>query len=81
MLTPFPGTVDFEKWEKSRRPTTPQKIDGMPITRHWLIPQTPAAEGVHAASDDVARRDPRAHAGRLGSVLQPAADLEARRSA
>jgi radical SAM superfamily enzyme YgiQ (UPF0313 family) len=38
LLTPFPGTIDFEKWakEKGRSET---KIDGVPVTRHWLIPQ------------------------------------------
>ena len=36
MLTPFPGTVDFAKWEKDQ--FDPPKIDGIPITRHWLIP-------------------------------------------
>jgi radical SAM superfamily enzyme YgiQ (UPF0313 family) len=37
MLTPFPGTVDFEKWEKSYG-ETPPTVDGTPLTRHWLIP-------------------------------------------
>jgi len=37
MLTPFPGTVDFEKWEKSQGPEPPA-IDGIPLTRYWLIP-------------------------------------------
>ncbi len=37
MLTPFPGTVDFEKWEKAQGPE-PQIVDGTPITRYWLIP-------------------------------------------
>jgi hypothetical protein len=37
MLTPFPGTVDFAAWEKSLEPVT--KIDGVPVTRHWLIPK------------------------------------------
>jgi radical SAM superfamily enzyme YgiQ (UPF0313 family) len=37
MLTPFPGTVDFEKWEKSHG-ETPPTVDGTPLTRHWLIP-------------------------------------------
>jgi radical SAM superfamily enzyme YgiQ (UPF0313 family) len=37
-LTPFPGTVDFEKWEKEQGPE-PRMIAGAPITRHWLIPQ------------------------------------------
>ncbi len=37
MLTPFPGTIDFDKWEKSFGDSTPE-VDGIPITRHWLIP-------------------------------------------
>jgi len=37
MLTPFAGTVDFEKWEKSFNGDVPM-VDGIPITRHWLIP-------------------------------------------
>ena len=37
MLTPFCGTVDFEKWEKSLGPDSP-KIDGIPLNRYWLIP-------------------------------------------
>jgi radical SAM superfamily enzyme YgiQ (UPF0313 family) len=38
MLTPFPGTVDFERWEENMaRDDT--RIAGVPITRHWLIPQ------------------------------------------
>ena len=36
-LTPFAGTVDFEKWEKSFGDDTP-KHDGVPVTRYWLIP-------------------------------------------
>ena len=39
MLTPFPGTLDFEKWEKSHG-DTPPAFDGIPLTRHWLIPQS-----------------------------------------
>jgi radical SAM superfamily enzyme YgiQ (UPF0313 family) len=39
MLTPFPGTVDFEKWEKEQVEKGVEAIDGVPITRHWLIPQ------------------------------------------
>jgi len=37
MLTPFPGTVDFAAWEKTIDPD--DRIAGVPITRHWLIPQ------------------------------------------
>jgi radical SAM superfamily enzyme YgiQ (UPF0313 family) len=36
MLTPFPGTVDFAKWEK--QDANLATIDGIPITRYWLIP-------------------------------------------
>ena len=38
LLTPFPGTVDFEKWERDQAQQD-IKVDGVPITRHWLIPQ------------------------------------------
>jgi radical SAM superfamily enzyme YgiQ (UPF0313 family) len=38
MLTPFPGTLDFQKWEASVGDDV-QKVDGVPITRHWLIPK------------------------------------------
>ena len=36
MLTPFPGTVDFAKWEREAAggPT----VQGVPLTRYWLIP-------------------------------------------
>jgi radical SAM superfamily enzyme YgiQ (UPF0313 family) len=38
MLTPYPGTVDFEAWEKRQGADAPA-VEGIPITRHWLIPQ------------------------------------------
>ncbi len=38
MLTPFPGTLDFNAWEKTMADDT-TVIAGVPITRHWLIPQ------------------------------------------
>jgi radical SAM superfamily enzyme YgiQ (UPF0313 family) len=38
MLTPYPGTVDFETWEK-KLGTEAVRVGGVPITRHWLIPQ------------------------------------------
>ncbi len=37
MLTPFPGTVDYKRWEKMME-IEPQSIAGVPITRRWLIP-------------------------------------------
>jgi radical SAM superfamily enzyme YgiQ (UPF0313 family) len=38
MLTPYPGTVDFEAWEKKVGDSALQ-VGGIPVTRHWLIPQ------------------------------------------
>ncbi len=38
MLTPYPGTTDFAAWEKAME-SDPTRIDGTPLTRHWLIPQ------------------------------------------
>ncbi len=38
MLTPFPGTLDFAAWEKEQG-AAPEAIAGIPVTRHWLIPQ------------------------------------------
>jgi radical SAM superfamily enzyme YgiQ (UPF0313 family) len=37
MMTPFPGTVDFGRWEKEQS-LAPTLVDGVPITRYWLIP-------------------------------------------
>lgn len=41
MLTPFPGTVDFDRWEKEQAQDIKQDIKtvaGIPLTRYWLIP-------------------------------------------
>jgi tRNA A37 methylthiotransferase MiaB len=38
LLTPFPGTIDFEKWA-SEPDNQATKVDGVPVTQHWLIPQ------------------------------------------
>jgi radical SAM superfamily enzyme YgiQ (UPF0313 family) len=37
MMTPFPGTVDFARWEKEQA-ENPMMVEGTPITRYWLIP-------------------------------------------
>jgi radical SAM superfamily enzyme YgiQ (UPF0313 family) len=37
MMTPFPGTVDFGRWEKEQS-ANPELVEGTPITRYWLIP-------------------------------------------
>jgi radical SAM superfamily enzyme YgiQ (UPF0313 family) len=36
MLQPLPGTIDFAKWEGEA--TNVPVIDGVPLTRYWLIP-------------------------------------------
>ena len=38
LLTPFPGTVDFEKWADQDE-NRERRVHGVPITRHWLIPK------------------------------------------
>jgi hypothetical protein len=37
MMTPFPGTVDFGRWEKEQS-VDPAMVGGVPITRYWMIP-------------------------------------------
>jgi radical SAM superfamily enzyme YgiQ (UPF0313 family) len=37
MLTPFPGTVDFQRWE-SEMEQDMAYVDDVPLTRYWLIP-------------------------------------------
>jgi radical SAM superfamily enzyme YgiQ (UPF0313 family) len=37
MMTPFPGTVDFGRWEKQQS-EDPAMVGDVPITRYWLIP-------------------------------------------
>jgi hypothetical protein len=62
MMTPFPGTVDFNNWEKSME-NDPTRIAGVPLTRHWLIPQnlrpkiyTPSSGAVPRRRSGLARR-------------------------
>jgi radical SAM superfamily enzyme YgiQ (UPF0313 family) len=38
VLTPFPGTVDFEKWAKGVD-AEGKNVGGVPYSRHWLIPR------------------------------------------
>ena len=38
LLTPFPGTIDFEKWA-AKPENQDAKVDGISVTKHWLIPQ------------------------------------------
>jgi radical SAM superfamily enzyme YgiQ (UPF0313 family) len=43
MMTPFPGTVDFGRWE-TEQAKAPTLVGGVPITRYWMIPTTPHHE-------------------------------------
>ena len=59
MLTPYPGTVDFERWERELG-SDAATVGGIPITRHWLIPQVdrPKAYAAHPvmSPDEIRRR-------------------------
>jgi hypothetical protein len=58
ILTPFPGTIDFAKWEKTVDVSV-SNVNGIPLTRRWLIPQEsrPKYFGLHPTmSDDEVRR-------------------------
>ncbi len=59
MMTPFPGTVDFQKWEKSQD-ENPQMVGDVPLTRYWLIPahNRPKMLTPHASmsSDEIRER-------------------------
>ncbi len=85
MLTPFPGTVDFQRWEKTIGEHPPE-IAGVPITRRWLIP--PALRPKLYWSHPVMSADEvRAHTQEvwdkfysLASIWQRARFLKSRRS-
>ena len=36
-MTPYPGTIDFDRWTKNQG-SEPPAVDGIPLTRFWLIP-------------------------------------------
>ncbi len=76
MLTPFCGTVDFERWEKA---FGDQRPDGGRHADHALLADSAgsAAEDVHAASHHEFGRDAPADAGRVGSLLQFQRGMEA----
>jgi radical SAM superfamily enzyme YgiQ (UPF0313 family) len=38
IITPFPGTIQFEQWAKDER-TRAKEVDGVPLARYWLIPR------------------------------------------
>ena len=69
MLTPFPGTVDFEKWAKGVE-AEGKNVDGIPYHAPLAHSAEQAAADVHPPPGHVGRRDPDAHAAHVGPVLQ-----------
>ena len=65
MLTPFPGTVDFEKWERdpARQGEHRRRADDAALADSAGEPP----EGLYAASGDGPRRDPPTHADACGT--------------
>ena len=61
MLTPFPGTLDFARWE--REASDVGSVDGVPLTRYWLIPpaKRPKVYSPHPTmtADDIRRHTQR----------------------
>ena len=59
MLTPLPGTIDFNRWEEEVGETGPT-VNGIPLTRYWLIPpsERPKVYLPHPimSADEVRRR-------------------------
>jgi radical SAM superfamily enzyme YgiQ (UPF0313 family) len=58
MLQRFPGTVDFQKWEKEEY--AGERIGDVPLSRYWLIPaaQRPRIYSSHPtmSADEIRRR-------------------------
>ena len=69
-----------EVGEDARRPSR-RRSDGVPITRHWLIPQAQRPEGLHRRTRRCRpTRSATRTQGVWDRVLQPAAHLGARRA-
>lgn len=58
MLTPFPGTIDFAKWEGSE--SARAAVNGVPLSRYSVIPcaEPPKVYSPHPlmSADDIRRR-------------------------
>jgi radical SAM superfamily enzyme YgiQ (UPF0313 family) len=58
MLQPFPGTVDFAKWEAGE--SAAQEVGSVPLSRYWLIPSAlrPKIYSPHPvmSADEIRRR-------------------------
>jgi len=69
LLTPFPGTVDFERWEKAQGQCVPT-VAGVPLTRYWLLPPELRPK-MFMPHQTMSGRVEAQNAGRLGQFLQP----------
>jgi radical SAM superfamily enzyme YgiQ (UPF0313 family) len=38
-LTPFPGTIDFQRWERESAEAK-RVVEGVPVSRYWLLPRS-----------------------------------------
>ena len=58
MLQPFPGTVDFAKWEKEASAAV--TVDSTPLSRYWLIPSASVPRSTRRirlmSADEIRRR-------------------------
>jgi radical SAM superfamily enzyme YgiQ (UPF0313 family) len=59
MLVPLPGTIDFAKWERENA-SKGVVVDGVPVTRHWLIPQDHRPQ-VYSPHPTMSAQEIRAH--------------------
>ena len=70
MLTPFPGTVDFERWERDEARARARRVARHPAHAPLADPAGEPAEGLHAAPGDVApTRSAQRTQARLGPLL------------
>jgi radical SAM superfamily enzyme YgiQ (UPF0313 family) len=58
MLQPLPGTIDFKRWEEEVGNAT--KVDGVPLSRYWLIPSAQRPR-VYVAHPTMTAEELRAH--------------------
>jgi radical SAM superfamily enzyme YgiQ (UPF0313 family) len=64
MMTPFPGTVDFQHWEKKLGGNV-ERVEGVPVTRYWLLP-TAIRPKLFSASNHECGRNTSTHTVRVG---------------
>ena len=68
MMTPFPGTVDFARWEREQE-RNPTLVGDVPITPYGLIPSEIRPKMFTPHPSMSAARNCRTHTEGLGQVL------------